>query len=82
MEEFPIPAIGAEDALLRVEACGLCGRRRAVRRSACRIGIPFSPILATNLSGTDRKDRRGSIAPWDVSLRGPRGFVEPLLVVA
>jgi len=23
--EFPRPAIGADDALLRIEACGICG---------------------------------------------------------
>ncbi len=24
-QEFPLPEIGPEDALLRVEACGICG---------------------------------------------------------
>ena len=25
LQQFPLPEIGAEDALLRVEACGICG---------------------------------------------------------
>ena len=25
LREFPRPAIGSEDALLRIEACGICG---------------------------------------------------------
>ena len=25
LREFPRPSIGAEDALLRIEACGICG---------------------------------------------------------
>ncbi len=32
--EFARPAIGLDDALLRIEACGICGSDYETRRSA------------------------------------------------
>jgi threonine dehydrogenase-like Zn-dependent dehydrogenase len=42
-EEFPLPSIGAEDALLRVEACGICGSDYEQFEGALPIPMPVIP---------------------------------------
>src|SRR5258708_39775033 len=56
MEEFPLPGIGSEDALLRIEACGLCGSDVEQYDGAlAAIGIPFSTIMGHEPVGTIEK---------------------------
>jgi len=43
MGEFPLPAIGADDALLRVEACGICGSDYEQYDGAVRVPFPLIP---------------------------------------
>jgi len=43
-EEFPLPEIGREDALLRVEACGICGSDYEQFEGALPVPMPL-PIL-------------------------------------
>ena len=79
MDEFPLPTIGAEDALLRVEACGLCGSDVEQYDGAlAAIGIPFSTILGHEPVGTIEKIGAEASRRWNVS-EGDRVVVEPLL---
>jgi len=79
MREFPLPAIGAEDALLRVEACGLCGSDVEQYDGAlAAIGIPFSSILGHEPVGTIEKIGAEASRRWSV-FEGDRVVVEPLL---
>jgi threonine dehydrogenase-like Zn-dependent dehydrogenase len=79
MEEFPLPAIGAEDGLLRVEACGLCGSDVEQYDGAlAAIGIPFSTILGHEPVGTIEKIGAEASRRWNVS-EGDRVVIEPLL---
>jgi alcohol dehydrogenase len=41
--ELPVPDIGEDDALLRVEACGLCGTDHEQYTGALRLGAAFVP---------------------------------------
>src|SRR4051812_5198282 len=41
--ELPLPEIGDDDALLRVEACGLCGTDHEQYTGALAAGEPFVP---------------------------------------
>jgi len=79
MDEFPLPAIGAEDGLLRVEACGLCGSDVEQYDGAlAAIGIPFSTILGHEPVGTIEKIGAEASRRWNVS-EGDRVVIEPLL---
>ena len=79
MDEFPLPAIGADDGLLRVEACGLCGSDVEQYDGAlAAIGIPFSTILGHEPVGTIEKIGAQASRRWNVS-EGDRVVVEPLL---
>jgi threonine dehydrogenase-like Zn-dependent dehydrogenase len=79
MDEFPLPAIGAEDALLRVEACGLCGSDVEQYDGAfASFGVPFSTILGHEPVGTIEKIGAEASRRWSVS-EGDRVVVEPLL---
>ncbi|HEY0694801.1 MAG TPA: zinc-binding dehydrogenase [Kribbella sp.] len=79
MEEFPLPAIGAEDGLLRVEACGLCGSDVEQYDGAlAAIGIPFSTILGHEPVGTIEKVGAEASRRWNVT-EGDRVVIEPLL---
>src|SRR5258708_32092449 len=79
MEEFPLPGIGSEDALLRIEACGLCGSDVEQYDGAlAAIGIPFSTILGHEPVGTIEKIGAAASRRWDAS-QGGRVLVEPLL---
>src|SRR5258707_549365 len=79
MDEFPLPTIGAEDALLRVEACGLCGSDVEQYDGAlAAIGIPFSTILGHEPVGTIERIGAEAAKRWGVD-EGDRVVVEPLL---
>jgi threonine dehydrogenase-like Zn-dependent dehydrogenase len=41
--EFPLPRIGRDDALLRVEACGICGSDYEQYEGAVRVPYPLIP---------------------------------------
>ena len=43
MGEFPLPRIGSDDALLRVEACGICGSDYEQYDGAVRVPYPLIP---------------------------------------
>jgi alcohol dehydrogenase len=43
VREFPMPKIGDDDALLRVEACGLCGTDHEMWSGAIKKGLPLIP---------------------------------------
>jgi threonine dehydrogenase-like Zn-dependent dehydrogenase len=74
--EFPLPQIGPEDALLRVEACGICGTDYELYVGALR--APFPVIPGHEPVGVI--DRIGDVAArrWGVK-RGDRVAVEALL---
>ena len=79
MDEFPLPAIGAEDALLRVEACGLCGSDVEQYDGAfAAIGIPFSTIMGHEPVGTIERIGAEAARRWQVD-EGDRVVVEPLM---
>jgi threonine dehydrogenase-like Zn-dependent dehydrogenase len=42
-EEFPLPDVGEEDALLRVEACGICGSDYEQYEGALSVPMPVIP---------------------------------------
>src|SRR5258708_37363429 len=81
MEEFPLPGIGSEDALLRIEACGLCGSDVEPDDGAlAAIGIPFSTILGHEPVGTIEKIGAEASRRWDGAEWG-RVVVQPLHAV-
>ena len=41
--ELPLPEIGDEDALIRIEACGICGSDVEQYHGALRIPLPVVP---------------------------------------
>lgn len=41
--ELPVPAVGEDDGILRVEACGLCGTDHELYTGAITAGFPFVP---------------------------------------
>ena len=73
---FPLPTIGREDALLRVEACGICGSDYEQFEGALRVPMPVipghEPVGIVEEIGEDASRR------WNVR-RGDRVAVETLL---
>lgn len=73
---FPLPAIGADDALLRVEACGICGSDYEQYEGALRVPYPVipghEPVGVIEEIGAEAAQR------WGVR-RGDRVAVEPLV---
>ena len=73
---FPLPAIGREDALLRVEACGICGSDYEQFEGALPVRFPVipghEPVGIIEEIGEDAARR------WHVQ-RGDRVAVETLL---
>jgi threonine dehydrogenase-like Zn-dependent dehydrogenase len=76
VEEFPLPEIGAEDALLRVEACGICGSDYEQFEGALPVPMPVipghEPVGIVEAIGEVASRR------WGVQ-RGDRVAVETLL---
>jgi threonine dehydrogenase-like Zn-dependent dehydrogenase len=75
-EEFPIPAIGDDDALLRVEACGICGSDYEQFDGTLQLPTPVipghEPVGIIEAIGATASRR------WGVA-RGDRVAVETLL---
>ncbi len=75
-QEFPLPEIGREDALLRVEACGICGSDYEQFEGALPVPMPVipghEPVGVIEEIGDDASRR------WGVR-RGDRVAVETLL---
>lgn len=76
IESVPLPQIGAEDALLRVEACGICGSDYEQYEGALRVPYPVipghEPVGIIEEIGADASRR------WGVRA-GDRVAVEALL---
>ena len=74
--ELPLPAIGADDALLRVEACGICGSDVESFQGVLKVPLPLipghEPLGVIDAIG-DRAAQR-----WGVQV-GDRVAVETLL---
>jgi threonine dehydrogenase-like Zn-dependent dehydrogenase len=75
-EEFPLPEIGDEDALLRVEACGICGSDYEQYDGTLRVPMPVIP----GHEPVGIIDRIGDVASrrWGVGA-GDRVAVEAML---
>jgi threonine dehydrogenase-like Zn-dependent dehydrogenase len=75
-ERFPLPQIGREDALLRVEACGICGSDYEQYEGALPVRLPVipghEPVGVIEEIGDDAARR------WGVR-KGDRVAVETLL---
>ena len=75
-EEFPLPVIGAEDALLRVEACGICGSD--YEQYAGVLPVAFPVIPGHEPVGVIEEIGDVAAGRWGVK-RGDRVAVETLL---
>jgi threonine dehydrogenase-like Zn-dependent dehydrogenase len=79
IEEFPLPEIGDDAGLLKVEACGLCGTDIEMFDGAlAAIGVPFSTIPGHEPVGTIERVGPKAAARWGVA-EGDRVVVEPLI---
>ena len=79
MEEFPLPKVGPDEGLLRVEACGLCGTDVEVYDGAMKsMGIPFGIIPGHEPVGIIEEVGEDAAARWGVK-QGSRVVVEPLI---
>ena len=74
--ELPIPAIGPDDGLLRVEACGICGSDYEQFSGALRVPLPVIPGHEP-LGIIERVGERAA-RRWGVEV-GDRVAVEPML---
>jgi len=66
--ELPVPAVGDDDGLLRVEACGLCGTDHELYTGALAPGFPFVPgheTVGVIEAVGDRAAARWGVAPGD-----------------
>ena len=75
-QEFPLPETGPEDALLRVEACGICGSD--YEQYAGALPAPFPVIPGHEPVGVIEEIGEAAARRWGVS-RGDRVAVEALL---
>jgi threonine dehydrogenase-like Zn-dependent dehydrogenase len=79
LEEFPLPKIGTDEGLLRVEACGLCGTDVEVYDGAfTAMGLPFGIIPGHEPVGIIEEIGANAARRWGVS-QGSRVVVEPLI---
>ncbi|MFT4201284.1 zinc-dependent alcohol dehydrogenase [Gordonia sp. (in: high G+C Gram-positive bacteria)] len=79
IQEFAIPAIRADDAILRVDACGMCGSDVEQYDGAFRaIGIEYPLIPGHEPVGTIAAIGDDAARRWGVR-EGDRVAVEPLL---
>lgn len=75
-EDLPLPAIGDDDALLRVEACGICGSDEEQYSGALQVPYPAIP----GHEPVGRIERVGPVASQRWGLRaGDRVAVESLI---
>src|SRR4030067_2655048 len=75
-QEFPLPEAGPEDALLRVEACGICGSD--YEQYAGALPAPFPVIPGHEPVGVIEEIGEVAARRWGVS-RGDRGAVGAVL---
>ncbi len=75
-ERFPLPEIGGDDALLRVEACGICGSDYELYAGA--LPAPFPIIPGHEPVGVIEEIGEATARRWGVK-RGDRVAVEALL---
>jgi len=75
-QEFPLPETGPEDALLRVEACGICGSD--YEQYAGALPVPLPVIPGHEPVGVIEAIGEVAARRWGVS-RGDRVAVEALL---
>jgi threonine dehydrogenase-like Zn-dependent dehydrogenase len=75
-ERFPLPSIGDEDALLRVEACGICGSDYEQFEGALQVPMPVIP--GHEPVGIVEEIGETASRRWRVK-RGDRVAVETLL---
>src|SRR3954471_14857247 len=80
VEEFPRPKIGEDDALLRVEACGICGTDvEQYRGQTEKLGLAKYPLIPGHEPlGIIEEIGGRAAARWGVSV-GDRVAVEPNL---
>ena len=79
LDEFPLPTIGPDDGLLRVEACGLCGTDVEVYDGAFEaMGLPYGIIPGHEPVGIIEEIGENAARRWGVK-RGSRVVVEPLI---
>jgi threonine dehydrogenase-like Zn-dependent dehydrogenase len=79
LDEFPLPDVGPDDGLLRVEACGLCGTDVEVYDGAMKpMGIPFGIIPGHEPVGIVERVGERAAERWGVQ-EGSRVVVEPLI---
>lgn len=76
LREFPLPEIGREDALLRIEACGICGSD--YEQYAGVLPVPFPVIPGHEPVGVIEDIGELATQRWGVK-RGDRVAVETLL---
>jgi alcohol dehydrogenase len=66
--ELPMPAVGDDDGILRVEACGLCGTDHELYTGAIAPGFPFVPgheAVGVIEAVGDRAAERWGVGPGD-----------------
>jgi alcohol dehydrogenase len=66
--ELPVPAVGDDDGILRVEACGLCGTDHELYTGAITPGFPFVPgheAVGVIEAVGDRAAQRWGVAQGD-----------------
>ena len=79
LREFPRPAIGADDALLRVEACGLCGSDvEQFHGALVSLGLRYPTVPGHEPLGTIEEIGDVAARRWGVQ-PGDRVAVEPLI---
>ncbi len=76
VRELPVPEIGDDDGILRVEACGLCGTDHEQFTGALAMGAPFVP--GHEIVGVVKAAGPRALERWGVAV-GDRVAVEPFL---
>ena len=74
--DLPIPDVGHDDAILRIEACGICGSDH--EQFAGVLPVPYPLIPGHEPLGTIEKIGDGAAARWGVDV-GDRIAVETML---
>lgn len=76
MREYPLPAIGEEDGILKVELVGVCGSDPGIfKGKASRAPRPYPLILGHEIVGRIHRAGATALARWGVA-EGDRVIVE------
>ena len=78
VREFPVPEVGDDDGLLRVEACGLCGTDLAQAQGSFAGGESRPMILGHEILGIVEALGPAASRRWNLKV-GDRVSVEPIL---